>query len=187
MAIKPSILIPSTVAATGASVGGYFLVKELNGSNHKTIKDQLGESLMIASDSSDKWDARKQSLSSATPESLVEDLKSIKDNSPSGDKIKAWCLSNASVEFKDDKDMRYLNVRTYCTYKVKDKLSKAVRDQGDSDWATASNKVKTPSSGVILSPAMEKVKAELTKDSPDNDALKNWCKDILDSIVWEWF
>ncbi|AEW45280.1 hypothetical protein MHC_02070 [Mycoplasma haemocanis str. Illinois] len=181
MAIKPSILIFSAAAGVSVPAGGYFLFKGLNSSNNKTLKDKLWESLMLASDSSDKWDERKKILESASPESLVEDLRRVKENK-STEELKSWCLSNASVKFTDDKDRRYLNVKAYCTYKVKDKLSKAAREQGDNDWATASNKVKNPVSGVTLSDAMEKVKTELTKNNPNNDALKNWCKDVLDSM-----
>ncbi|AEG72904.1 hypothetical protein MHF_0632 [Mycoplasma haemofelis Ohio2] len=179
-----SVKLPlfSALGAGTVASGGYFIAQGLKDSNHKTIKDRLGDSLMTDSESLDKWNERNTSLSSAVATSLVEDLKVIKSNSPTGEKVKQWCSTNVKAKFLDEKDTRFLNVKTYCTYKMKDKLTKTVKGQ-EEDWSTHSNKVKTPVQGTTLSPAMEKIKEALNKtQSPDTDALKNWCKNILESM-----
>ncbi|CBY92590.1 hypothetical protein HF1_05820 [Mycoplasma haemofelis str. Langford 1] len=174
---------PFVGAGVGAVAGGGYLISQgLKNSSHETMKDKLGDSLMLASEDSSKWDDRKTSLVASETTSLVEDLKVIKSNSPTGEKVKQWCSTNVKAKFLDEKDTRFLNVKTYCTYKMKDKLTKTVKGQ-EEDWSTHSNKVKTPAQGTTLSPAMEKIKEALNKtQSPDTDALKNWCKNILESM-----
>ncbi|AEG72922.1 hypothetical protein MHF_0650 [Mycoplasma haemofelis Ohio2] len=172
-----SLLAFGTAAA---AAGGYFLMGGEAKEDHKikTIGGRLRESLMLASEGSSKWEARKDSLSKASDESLVDDLKDIKNNSPTYQKLRDWCIANAESPFEEGK--RLLNVKAYCTYMVKDKLSKVARSENDYNWEYASLQLQLPN--VILSSAMMKVKSKLDSDSPKGEALKVWCKEILDSM-----
>ncbi|AEW45311.1 hypothetical protein MHC_02225 [Mycoplasma haemocanis str. Illinois] len=174
MSIKlPLFSVLGVIAVTG----GYFISKSFS---HKTIKDRLSNSLMSVSEDVSKWEDRLSRLKGAQGDSLVDDLREIKNSDPTSQKLKDWCVTNVESPFKDGKLL--LNVKSYCTYMVRDKLSRTPRPESDGNWEHAATKLIRPD--VVLSNVMKDIKARIHNTSnPTNfDALKSWCKEILDAM-----
>ncbi|CBY92591.1 hypothetical protein HF1_05830 [Mycoplasma haemofelis str. Langford 1] len=181
MTISYKLLSLAILGAGAAVGGGYFLIGGDNNTDHvtKTIGSRLGESLILSSEDVSKWEARLSHLKEAKEDSLVDDLKEIKNNDPTSQKVKDWCVENASSPIEDDK--RFSNVRSFCTYRIRDKLSKAVRGTDDPNWEQASLNVKIPSA-VILSPSMQAIKEKLASEETPNaqKILQDWCSETLE-------
>ncbi|AEW45278.1 hypothetical protein MHC_02060 [Mycoplasma haemocanis str. Illinois] len=179
LAFKVGLVV---LGGAGAVGGGIALNKGISSNSGEVISKVLEKSLMNFTDSnlSDKWNARKTKLGQSKDEDLVLSLKKIKDKSNyTADDIKNWCRDNVNGFLNDDGGRKMKNVSSYCTFNVKDKITKPLVN---GNWNTANGKVKTVEDR-LLSPPLRTVKAELNKGSgADSDALKKWCNSTYEQM-----
>ncbi|AEG72851.1 hypothetical protein MHF_0579 [Mycoplasma haemofelis Ohio2] len=173
-----SLAFKAGLAALGGAgvVGRIALSKGTSSNSGEVISKALEKSLMSFTDNtlSEKWNARKTKLGESKNEDLIPSLKKVKDKAGyTADDIKNWCKENVSGFVDDDEGKKLNNVSSYCTFNVKDKITKTLVT---GDWGTTNGKLKTVEDG-LLSPSLKAVKIELNKESgADNDALKKWCE-----------
>ncbi|AEW45319.1 hypothetical protein MHC_02265 [Mycoplasma haemocanis str. Illinois] len=175
-----------TVLGIGGAVGGgWFLGKNTLFSNKENTKEliskALEKSLMSFEDSglSSNWEARKTKLEKAKDPDLVPSLRELKGKSGyTADDVRQWCKENVGGFVDDEDGKKFKNVSDYCTFNIKDKLTKAI---SNGDWNAAKEKLKQ--TGGPLSSDMLAIKTELNKTQGGNsDALKQWCEQSYDKM-----
>lgn len=161
----------ATSLLTGTAVGWYFLNDYLA----ERIDSKLqGTKVAGTEDWTKKINAVKTKL-----EALVDDLAKL----TTAKELEEWCKYNYNAHLKDENDLRFNNVQSYCIYNNKDKLTKPIGEK--EEWTKANQSLKDKAPDTDLSPEMKEIKAKLSAaEKQDNDALKNWCLDYYKQ-VWK--
>ncbi|AEG72802.1 hypothetical protein MHF_0530 [Mycoplasma haemofelis Ohio2] len=167
----------AAVGALGAGTASYMGYEYVFNAKEEVKKVTIGEALepfLLNTESSDKWASRKDKLSKANEDSLVEELKSLKSG-VTEDQVKNWCSVASTKVYSEVSGLYLENVRSYCTFHIEDKLpSGYIKDT--EDWEKANSRLKEVNPDTGLSSHMKEVKDKLSKqDSPDTNALKDWC------------
>ncbi|AEW45259.1 hypothetical protein MHC_01965 [Mycoplasma haemocanis str. Illinois] len=176
MISKVGVTAATALGGGMASYVGYAYVFK-KPEKKTTIREKLG-SFLLDTKSSDKWISRKTQLSEASVDSLVVELKTLK-NGVTDDQIKNWCSEAASKVYEDVSALYFENIRTYCTFHVEDKLPEGYIGKDSGDWNKANDRLKQVQSDATLSGQMKAMKAKLTNASSTDD-LKNWCLGVYE-------
>ncbi|AEG72892.1 hypothetical protein MHF_0620 [Mycoplasma haemofelis Ohio2] len=180
-------LLLSMLGVAGASAGGIGVYKMYDKKEEKEkISERLKSSLLRTTGTDDDtiWGTRVSTLKSETQTKVVGDLWEIKDQSDAKDKLKSWCISKVDGEYLEG-SMIVDNVKKYCTYNMKDKLTGAIEVSGS--WETAKSTLKGKGDTDALSDAMKKIKDALNGGNPagtaaSQDALKDWCSKVYEAM-----
>ncbi|OAL10617.1 hypothetical protein A6V39_00935 [Candidatus Mycoplasma haematobovis] len=186
MALSKGGIITAGLLSTGGIGGSIALGYYLTNTSKETFRDKLSGTLLTNEQADDaKWTARVTLLSNDNSNTLTQELRTIKGETGNDkvQKIKNWCNKNLNNNYSDDQQL-LTNLRKYCAYNVKDKLTKAI-DTGSWDANTHDKKLKDAQEK-DLSDNMKNIKIKLTTSGTgaNTNALKEWCVS-LDKVVFK--
>ncbi|AEG72920.1 hypothetical protein HF1_05980 [Mycoplasma haemofelis str. Langford 1] len=183
MAIKPEVLIPSTLVAGGIPVGGYFAYQHVYSDRSllSRLKSELKESphKKILSKEDEEWSKWKIVYEKDTKNQIsgVE----AKD-------ISNWCDS----QLKGSDSKNYENVSKWCVINTRSLRQEAeasgrnlisVEGSDSSAWENAWEYYNQNKSGMEIKDS--KLSATSSTKQVEGPKLKEWCKGILDKKMYE--
>ncbi|AEW45151.1 hypothetical protein MHC_01425 [Mycoplasma haemocanis str. Illinois] len=173
--VKVGLAIAGAAGTATTAYLGYSLI-------HKSSKPTIGEKwseFLLLNGTEAQWSLRKTKLSKGIDESLTPELRKLKSNT---DGLKDWCAEAAKKTYSDVDSLYLSNVRSYCTFYVRDKFEGKYIESGGS-WEGANKRLTDLNSDDGLSSEMKGIKEALKKvSSPPKtpEDLKNWCTSAYD-------
>ncbi|AEW45455.1 hypothetical protein MHC_02965 [Mycoplasma haemocanis str. Illinois] len=82
-----------------------------------TIKDQVGKGKLISKTGTEEWKLANGKLRDFKEDKLSNEMKKLQDEikkNESSDVLEKWCFNNMEDPFIDAKDVKYLDVSTFC-------------------------------------------------------------------------
>nr|WP_052663361.1 hypothetical protein [Mycoplasma haemofelis] len=158
---------------------GYVLTNKLpKAIKESTIGEEWSEFLLV-NGTEEQWSLRKTKLSQGRDEALIPELRKLKASSEG---LKGWCSEAAKKTYSDAGSLYLSNVRSYCTFFVRDKFEgKYIESSGS--WEEANKRLTNLDSDEGLSSEMKGIRDELkkaTQPPKTSEDLKNWCTSSYD-------
>ncbi|AEG72648.1 hypothetical protein MHF_0372 [Mycoplasma haemofelis Ohio2] len=152
---------------------GYALTNKLpKAIKESTIGEEWSEFLLVNGTEA-QWSLRKTKLSQGRDEALIPELRKLKNS----EGLKEWCSEASKKTYSGAGSLYLSNVRSYCTFFVRDKFEGKYIDSSGS-WEEANKRLIELNSDEGLSSEMKGIRDELKIQS--GDLLKNWCTSSYD-------
>ncbi|AEW45439.1 hypothetical protein MHC_02885 [Mycoplasma haemocanis str. Illinois] len=162
----------SVVYAGSSWLSGFSGLDVEDDSIIQTVSDKFS-SRLIAKGKDSVWQTRLDELRKHKGEELDKDLKAIRDDSKKKkEDLRDWCeAAKIKPNSGEGSDLLVKGVEAYCTYVIKDQVSRAVNKNDEETWKPINKRLMEYQGS--LSNEMQKLK-EKVKDENSID-LKQWC------------